>query len=98
MPFSGPRQPAAGPAARRGYGVPCVGPSGISLRPIMTAHTRNSRHSLYTLIETCRLNAVDPRAWLGEVLPMLNRVEPGASPRLVLTDFEMRLLDQLALK
>jgi hypothetical protein len=30
-------------------------------------------------------------------LTMLNRVEPGASPRLVLTDFEMRLLDQLAM-
>ena len=29
---------------------------------------------------------------------MLNRVEPGASPRLVLTDFEMRLLDQLVMK
>ena len=36
----------------------------------------------------------------GRVCPafQLNRVEPGASPRLVLTDFEMGLLDQLAMK
>jgi len=37
-------------------------------------------------------------AWRVFWLTMLNRVEPGASPRLVLTAFEMRLLDQLAMK
>jgi hypothetical protein len=37
-------------------------------------------------------------AWRVFWLTMLNRVEPGASPRLVLTNFEMRLLDQLARK
>jgi transposase len=26
---------------------------------------------MYTLIETCRLNEVDPRAWLAEVLQRL---------------------------
>ena len=35
--------------------------------------------AIYTLMETCKLNEFDPRAWLGDVLSDCPTITPSAS-------------------
>jgi hypothetical protein len=54
---------------RAGAALRCGRPPQLDFRRIGRRRPPSRRH--YTLIETAKLNAIDPRAWLADVLARL---------------------------